>query len=132
MDQHAKNTQNSGVAIYFCDLPSLWQRGRNENINGLLRHYLPKGTVISGYSQEEPDAIAFEFNMRFRKHFDFKSPIEMMSELMPIITSHLPPLARAYVIRPPRQHSARKVREFTELLNENFEQAPQRWGKSGP
>ncbi len=82
MAQHAPITQNSGVAIDFCDPHSPWQRGSNENINGLIRQYLPKGTDLSGHGQEELDAIAFELNMRPRKRFDFKCPIEMMSELM--------------------------------------------------
>ena len=82
MAQHAKITQETGVAIYFCDPHSPWQRGANENINGLIRQYLPKGTNLSVHSQEELDAIALELNMWPRKRFDFKYPIEVMSELM--------------------------------------------------
>ena len=82
MAQHAKITQEIGVAIYFCDPHSPWQRGANENINGLIRQYLPKGTNLSVHSQEELDAIALELNMWPRKRFDFKYPIEVMSELM--------------------------------------------------
>ena len=62
--------------------PPLWQRGSNENINGLIRQYLPKGTDLSPYSQEQLDAIAYELNIRPRKRFDFKCPIEVMTELM--------------------------------------------------
>jgi len=82
MTQNAQITQNTGVAIYFCDPHSPWQRGANENINGLIRQYLPKGTDLSVYSQQELDEIALGLNMRPRKRFDFKCTIEMMSELM--------------------------------------------------
>lgn len=77
MAQHAKITQETGVAIYFCDPHSPWQRGASENINGLIRQ-----TDLSVHSQEELDAIAFELNMRPRKRFGFKCPIEVMSKLM--------------------------------------------------
>lgn len=82
MAKHAEITQHTGVAIYFCDPHSPWQRGSNENINGLIRQYLPKGTDLSVHSQEELDAIALELNIRPRKRFDFKCPIEMMEALM--------------------------------------------------
>jgi IS30 family transposase len=82
MARHAEITQRTGVAIYFCDPHSPWQRGSNENINGLIRQYLPKGTDLSVHSQEELDAIALQLNMRPRKRFDFKCPIEVMDEVM--------------------------------------------------
>lgn len=82
MARHAEITQRTGVAIYFCDPHSPWQRGSNENINGLIRQYLPKGTDLSVHSQEELDAIALQLNMRPRKRFDFKCPIEVMGEVM--------------------------------------------------
>ncbi|MDX1299775.1 MAG: IS30 family transposase, partial [Pseudomonas sp.] len=82
MARHAEITQKTGIAIYFCDPHSPWQRGSNENINGLIRQYLPKGTDLSGHSQEQLDAIALQLNMRPRKRFDFKCPIEIMSEVM--------------------------------------------------
>ena len=82
MARHAEITQRTGVAIYFCDPHSPWQRGSNENINGLIRQYLPKGTDLSVHRQEELDAIALQLNMRPRKRFDFKCPIEVMGEVM--------------------------------------------------
>lgn len=82
MARHAEITQQTGVAIYFCDPHSPWQRGSNENINGLIRQYLPKGTDLSIHSQEALDAIALQLNMRPRKRFDFKCPIEVMDDVM--------------------------------------------------
>lgn len=82
MARHAEITQRTRVAIYFCDPHSPWQRGSNENINGLIRQYLPKGTDLSVHSQEALDAIALQLNMRPRKRFDFKCPIEVMGEVM--------------------------------------------------
>ncbi|MGY2293794.1 IS30 family transposase, partial [Pseudomonas sp. SDO528_S397] len=82
MAKHAELTQKTGVAIYFCDPHSPWQRGSNENINGLIRQYLPKGTDLSKHSQEQLDAISYRLNIRPRKRFDFKCPIEVITEVM--------------------------------------------------
>lgn len=82
MTRHFEITQRTGVAIYFCDPHSPWQRGSNENINGLIRQYLLKGTDLSVYSQEQLNEIAFELNIRPRKRFGFKCPIEVIGELM--------------------------------------------------
>jgi IS30 family transposase len=82
MARPAKIPQKTGVTIYFCDPHSRWQRGSNENIKGLIRQHLSKGTDLSKHSQEELDAIAQQLNMRPRKRFDFKCPIEMMGQVM--------------------------------------------------
>ena len=79
MAHHQQLTANTGVAVYFCDPHSPWQRGTNENTNGLVRQYLPKGTDLSGYSQEQLDAIADQMNGRPRKTLGWASPFEVYS-----------------------------------------------------
>ena len=80
--RHAEITQKTDVTIYFCGPRSPWQRGSNENINGLIRQYLPKGIDLSLHSQEELDEIALSLNRRPRKRFGFKCPIEVLTEIM--------------------------------------------------
>ena len=80
MARHAELTANTGVMVYFCDPQSPWQRGSNENTNGLLRQYMPKGMDISGYSQEELDTIARKLNERPRKTLGYRTPAEMFNE----------------------------------------------------
>jgi hypothetical protein len=74
--------QHTGIAVYFCDLHSPWQRGSNENMSGLVRQYLPKGTDLSIYSQEQLDAIADEINNRPRKGLGGRSPLAVYRELL--------------------------------------------------
>ena len=82
MAMHKQLSQNTGIAVYFCDPHSPWQRGSNENMNGLVRQYLPKGTDLSIYSQEQLDAIADEINNRPRKGLGVRSPLAVYRELL--------------------------------------------------
>ena len=80
MAYHQQLTANTGVAVYFCDPHSPWQRGTNESTNGLVRQYLPKGTDLSGVSQERLDAIADQMNGRPRKTLGWLTPFEVYSQ----------------------------------------------------
>jgi IS30 family transposase len=74
MAEHTRFTVATDVKVYFCDPQSPWQRGSNENTNGLLRQYLPKGTNLATLAQTELDAIATKLNTRPRRTLDFKTP----------------------------------------------------------
>ena len=82
MALHTKITSQTGMPIYFCDPHSPWQRGSNENTNGLLRQYFPKGTDLSFYGPGLLDQVAAELNARPRKRHDFATPAETLEQLL--------------------------------------------------
>jgi transposase, IS30 family len=82
MAQHAQLRIDSGLAVYFCDPHSPWQRGTNENTNGLLRQYFPKGTDLSKHSVADLDAVALALNTRPRKTLGWKTPAEALDEYL--------------------------------------------------
>jgi len=82
MTNHAQVAAATDLKIYFCDPHSPWQRGSNENTNGLLRQYFPKGTALSGHSREHLETVAAELNARPRKTLGWKSPAEALDEVL--------------------------------------------------
>ena len=82
MALHTKITEQTGLPIYFCDPHSPWQRGSNENTNGLLRQYFPKGTDLSFYGPGLLDQVAAELNARPRKRLNFETPAEAIQRLL--------------------------------------------------
>jgi len=82
MADHKNFTIATDVKVYFCDPRSPWQRGSNENTNGLLRQYFPKGTDLSGYSQAYLNKIALRLNQRPRKTLGFASPADKLAEVL--------------------------------------------------
>ena len=79
---HKKFTVATDVAVYFCDPQSPWQRGSNENTNGLLRQYFPKGTDLSAYNQDALDQVALSLNTRPRKTLGFLTPADKLNSVV--------------------------------------------------
>ena len=82
LSAHKQFSVQTGVEVFFCDPRSPWQRGTNENTNGLLRQYLPKGTNLAVRDQAELDRIAAQLNGRPRKTLGWMNPGEKMAELL--------------------------------------------------
>ena len=89
--QHARLKIDAGVQVYFCDPHSPWQRGTNENTNGLLRQYFPKGTDLSVHSIKQVAAVAAALNSRPRKTLDWRTPAETLDQLLR--SANKPPVA---------------------------------------
>ena len=79
---HKRFTVDTGVQVYFCDPKSPWQRGSNENTNGLLRQYFPKGTSIAPFTQAQLDEIAAKLNGRPRQTLNWMTPSEKLDEVL--------------------------------------------------
>ncbi len=82
MSEHRRFSVATGVGVYFCDPRSPWQRGSNENTNGLLRQYFPRRTSLAGITQQALDEVADKLNRRPRKTLGFRTPAEKLAELI--------------------------------------------------
>ncbi len=88
MAQHVQLKIDAGIAVYFCDPHSPWQRPSNENTNGLLRQYFPKGTDLSRWDDEDLQAVAVTLNSRPRKVLGWRTPAEVYQEQTEAFLAH--------------------------------------------
>lgn len=79
---HREFSMATDMAVYFCDPSSPWQRGSNENTNGLLRQYFPKGTSLAGLSQKDLNDVAEKLNARPRKTLAYKTPAQVLQSVL--------------------------------------------------
>ena len=82
MAEHKNVTVATNVQVYFCDPCSPWQRGSNENTNGSLRQYFPRGTDLSDYSQAQLNRVALRLNQRLKKTLGFESPADRLRAVL--------------------------------------------------
>jgi IS30 family transposase len=82
MAQHAQLRIATGLQVYFCDPQSPWQRGTNENTNGVLRQYFPKGTDLARHRADNPAAVAAALNTRPPKTLGWRTPAEVLDEFL--------------------------------------------------
>ncbi len=82
MAGHARLRIDAGLQVYFCDPHSPWQRGTNENTNGLLRQYFPKGTELSVHGADDLAAVALALNTRPRKTLGWRTPAEALDQAL--------------------------------------------------
>jgi IS30 family transposase len=100
MGRHAEFTAATSKPVYFCDPASPWQRGSNENTNGLLRQYFPQSSDLSVYTAEDLTAVAAELDNRSRKIPHWDTPAQRFTRLLAITLTDLP---RTMHLRDPRQ-----------------------------